>query len=250
MSNTYRVEGILRSRMNRFIHLKEGESVSVEEILFSAVKPYRDMLRVLLTVEASSEEEARSKAERFLDSVCTAILLDTNIALDVESVYVVKLIKPRIVKQGKIVEIKAFDTVGLREEISLGLGIGAQHLRGIIERAKSIENTDESLTRFFKWYRRALLTDDPIDRFAYLWIALEIWATYKGYKKGKAREKDKMANTLRNECRFSEEDANNMYGTRSGLFHSGDWCKALEKLPQLEKCLENIYLKAKQVIFQ
>jgi len=136
--------------------------------------------------------------------------------------------------------------VKLKTEVSIGLGLSESHLKSIIGIVGKIAGFNESVNRFFRWYRWALLEDDPIDRFIKLWIAFEIWTEYRGYKKGEESEKTKMINALMKECKVDEKEADEMYGTRCSIFHSGVHDKALNKLSQLEKCLQNVILGIRQ----
>ena len=171
----------------------------------------KNKIKVSFIVEAYSEEEAKKSARMLLDSLCAAFLLDTNIPMEVDDINIAEAQEPRVTKTGKTVIIEVHETMRLKDEISLELTIKEARLKDIIREAKRIKKLDERLLRFLRWYSRALLEDDPIDKFAHLWIALEIWAEYKSYKKGKGGEKVKMKNTLICECGFNEVDADEMY---------------------------------------
>jgi len=206
------------------------------------------------TVRADNDVEAMRKAEKFIDNLCTAILLSTNIAVDAESIDIVG-VEVRETRgsdtestKSTVVHIVAHGVITIKEEVSLGLGLSEPHVRRIIEITEKLAGFDELVTRFLRWYRWSLLEDDPIDKFTKLWIALEIWAEYKGYKKGKGSERKKIINALMKECAFSEKEASDMYVIRSSIFHSGVFNKALGKLPQLEKCLKTMVLNYSKAI--
>jgi len=208
---------------------------------------------VLFTVKADSDREAKIKAEKFVDSLCTAVLLSTNIAVSVDSIDIVGVREIHELESERMKTVKIHGIVKIKDEVSVGLGLSETHIRNIVKIAVKIENFNELISRFFRWFRWALLEEDPIDRFIKLWIAFEIWATYKWYKSGKIGEKAKMVNALVKECGFSEEEAggkDGIYSMRSALFHSGAYDKVLNKLPQLENCLATIVSKVKQAIQQ
>jgi len=244
---TFKIEAFLKSREARYISLEK--SVAVDNMVFSPLETQKNRIKVSFTIEAYSEEEAKDKAQKLLNSICAAFLLDTNVAMRVDDIDIVEVREPHVAKAGKMVVIGVHKIVRLKDEVVLGVAIGESHLKHIFEKAKRMRNLDERLIRFLRWYAWALLEDDPIDKFAHLWIALEIWAEYKGYKKGKEGEKAKMTNTLVHECGVNEEDAEKMYIIRSKLFHSGIYTEAVEKLPQLEQCLMSILSKIKHNIF-
>ena len=201
----------------------------------------QNKVSVFFTVRADSDKEAMSEAEKFIDNLCTAILLDKNIAVDAESIDVVGVGEIRDSDTGRTKSIVVENVITVKEEILVGLGLSEPSIKRIIEIAKKITGFNELVNRFFRWYRWALLEDDPIDRFIKLWIAFEIWTGYKRYKRGKEEsERIKMTNALVKECTFSEEEANEIYVVRCSIFHSGVYDKALNKLSRLQKCLERL----------
>ena len=225
----FKIEALLKFREDRYISLERP--IIVDNVTFDSIKSQKNKIKVSFIVEAYSEEEAKKSARMLLDSLCAAFLLNTNIPMEVDDINIAEAQEPRVTKTGKTVIIEVHETMRLKDEISLELTIKEACLKDIIREAKRIKKLDERLLRFLRWYSRALLEDDPIDKFAHLWIALEIWAEYKSYKKGKGGEKVKMKNTLICECGFNEVDADEMYITRSKLFHSGVYTEAIERLP-------------------
>jgi len=250
ITKLYRFNAVLCFRKNHYLYLEKP--VRIDEIELSPTE-FQNKVSVSFTVRADSDKEAMREAEKFIDSLCTAILLSTNIAVDAESINIVSRVEEACETRYSdtertktiAVHIVIQSAITLKEEVSvsLSLSLSEPHIKRIIEIAGKIAGFDELVNRFFRWYRWALLEDDPIDRFIKLWIAFEIWAEYKGYKKGKEEgEKIKMTNALVKECVFSEEEANEIYAIRCSIFHSGVYDKALNKLSKLEKCLETVVL--------
>jgi len=238
ITKLYRFKTILSSREDRYIYLEKP--VRIDEIEFRPIGSQKNKIEVLFTVEADSDKEARIKAEKFIDDLCTAILLSTNIAVDDDSIDIIGIQEIPKSDYGRTKTITIQAVITLKDEVSVGLSLSEPHIKSIIEITGKIGSFNELIKRFLRWYRWALLEKDPIDRFTKLWIAFEIWAEYKGHKRGQQSEKAKIVNALMKECEFSEGEAKEMYKTRSALFHSGTYNKALNKLTQLEKCLVNI----------
>ena len=248
ITKLYRFKAILSSREDRYIYLEKP--VRIDEIEFRPISSRKNKIEVLFTVEVDSDEEAKITAEKFTDNLCTAVLLSTNIAVNVNSIDVVEIQEIRKSDSGRAKTITIHEIITPKDEVSVGLGLSEPHIKSIIEIAEKVRSFNELINRFFRWYRWALLEKDPIDRFTKLWIALEIWTGYKGYKSGKESEMTKMTNAMMNECGFSKKEAEEMYKTRCAVFHSGTHDKALNKLSQLEKCLENVVLGIRQTVCQ
>ena len=203
---------------------------------------------MFFTVKAESDREAKIKAERFIDNLCTAVLLSTNIAVDVDNIDIVEIHEIHKSDSERTKTRVIHEIVKIKDDVSVGLGLSETHIRSIVKIAKEIEGLNKLISRFFRWYRWALLEDDPIDKFIKLWIAFEIWAEHKGYKSGKEGEKTKMTNALVKECGLSEKEVGEVYDIRCALFHSGTYDKILSKLSQLEKCLATIVSEVKQTL--
>ena len=246
ITKLYRFKAVLSSRKDRYLYLEKP--VRIDEIEFRPAESW-NKLNVFFNVMADTDMEATSKAEKFIDNLCTAILLSTNIAVDVDSINVVRIDEIQETSKSdarRTVIIVVHDVIKLKAEVSVGLGLDESLLKSIIGIAGKITGFNELVNRFFRWYRWGLLEKDPIDRFIKLWIAFEIWTEYRGYKKGEESEKTKMINALMKECKVDEKEADEMYGTRCSIFHSGVHDKALNKLSQLEKCLQNVILGIRQ----
>lgn len=239
----YRFRAILKAREDLFIYLEKP--VLIDNMELSSIDS-QNRVKVLFTIEASDEKKAMIKARRFLESLCTAILLDTNIATDIENIDIVEAYTIHKSNSEAVKSIEIHEFVKVEAKVSAGLGLSESHIRNIVESARKVEGFDEEIIRLLRWYRRALLEDDLIDKFIHLWMAFEIWAKYKGYKKGEESEKNKMVRALASECGFSEKEANEIYRIRCSLFHSGIYYEALNKLQQLEKCFATIVSKIKQ----
>jgi len=125
----------------------------VDDIEFSSAESQKNNVYVFFTVKADSDREAKIKAEKFIDNLCTAILLSTNIAMDVNSVDIVEIHEIRKSGSGRTKTIVIHEVIELKDEVSAGLGLNVLNIKSIIKIAEKIESFDELINRFFRWYR-------------------------------------------------------------------------------------------------
>jgi len=236
MSRSYKFKAVLNS--NKLIRLKKDEiKIEDKNIKFVFDKSQNNII-VYFCISAKDEIEAKRLAEQFLECLCMAILIRTNIVISIESIQLVK--KPEISKLGTdtMNNLTISEKVGLRDSIRSITILEKSSIEEIIEFTEKLKNLkNELIKRLLRWYGWALSEGDAVDKFIKLWIAFEIWAQYMRYKSGNKSEKIKMTQALRKICGMNKNEADEMYTIRCTLFHSGKLNKKLrEKNSKLENC--------------
>ena len=103
---------------------------------------------MFFTAKADSDKEAKIKAEKFIDNLCTAVLLSTNIAVDVDSIDIVGIYEIRKSDSERMKTIEMHEIVKIKDEISVGLGLSAPRIRSIVKIAEEIASFNEFVSRF------------------------------------------------------------------------------------------------------
>lgn len=99
----------------------------------------------------------------------------------------------------------------------------------------SLRETD-LIFRFLDWYNRALLETHPVNKFMFLWTALEVWKTYLHGQSKESNHKRLMRETLV-KCGY-RSDFEKTYELRNDLFHEGNVADARDFLrPLQDSCL-------------
>ncbi|MGC8934186.1 MAG: hypothetical protein ACP5LN_03430 [Thermoproteota archaeon] len=97
--------------------------------------------------------------------------------------------KPIIENEGKVKKITLFETIQLKEELSIGIKYNKENLHKIEAELKELTDKisklkrSKDVLRAIKWWRKGNLEEDKVDSFLDYFISFEMLASIKGYKR-------------------------------------------------------------------
>jgi len=222
----------------------------IEGIVFKPMDGRK--IKISFTIEAEDLDRARIYGKRVIEQILAIMCLKTNVGaiIDDFDVFEISDTCSKVIREGNGLIIVVRDVAKLKDEVFVGIGLEEKSLNEIIrlfntlERIKDYER--DYILRMLYWYNKALLEQDDINRFMLLWIALEVWKTYKFGSSRGGKHKEKMKAILQ-EYGY-EGSFDDIYDLRCDIFHEGVREGVKNYLPLLEKCIRRILDELKEYL--
>jgi len=214
---SFRVTANFKFGKNRYL-IADGV-FSVDGVEFRPLDQSRGDAGINVKFELSgSAKEARLQGLAKLERLRAILCCTNNLGMSVEDVEVTPL------SYTDSAGMHGFMGGGIKlVSLTAGISLSPDYLRrvmNVLDEADFSRTETDLMFRFLDWYDRALLETNPVNKFIFLWTALEVWKTYLHGQSRNGNHKRLMKDTLLR-CGY-QGDFENTYELRSDLFHEGN----------------------------
>ena len=191
-----------------------GEKIEINGV--KIIPQNEGKIKFSVELEGSDDQQVLDDARRRIESIVYALTLEFGTPFKLGEAW----IESKVSVSGKQKKIMVCERVALKYSVEVKIRPGAEHLARISKLATKLEHISSErrnlLSRIFKWFYRALIDEDPVDRFIQLYIALEVIGEFK-YPQETFTQRVKKVLTD-----FCDSDiAKEVVGLRGALLHSG-----------------------------
>jgi len=149
-----------------------GEKIEINGV--EIIPQNEGKIKFSVELEGSDDQQVLENAKKRIESIVYALTLEFGIPFKLEEAR----IESKVSVSEKQKKISLYEHITLKDSVEVRIRPGAERLARISKLATKLEHIPSErrnlLSRIFKWFYRALIDEDPVDRFIQLYIALEV----------------------------------------------------------------------------
>ena len=196
-----------------------------------------NQIKLQTELTGDDDQQVLEIAKKKMESIVLALTIVSGAPLILGDVH----IESKESASGKQKTITIFETITITDSVKVDMKLGAKRLKEVSMLATKLDSLTpdgrEALLRIHKWFSRAKLDMDLIDRFIQLYIALEVIGECKYPNQTYTnRVRQTLTDYLDN-----SKLAENIVKTRCALLHSGKKeTEVNQYIPYMEKTIVEI----------